>query len=165
MLSVCQSCVRCKQIPNINRTSLLASRYMIYFTEHNLFYETRQNANILCERGPKLVHSVVMPKQIKNKDTGKPLMWSHFPSWLTWVTTTPSPLTAQALPHSSYLLKNVLNIHRHQIAFLTAPKSEQTDLHFFEPSQKNHLKWAQILLAPPRSLLPNGVRSLLLQQA
>ena len=40
---------------------------MFYFREYNLFYEIRLDTNILCERGPKLAHSVIMPKEIKKK--------------------------------------------------------------------------------------------------
>lgn len=40
---------------------------MFCFTEYNLFYKTRLDANTLCERGPKLAHSVIMPKEIKKK--------------------------------------------------------------------------------------------------
>lgn len=70
----------------------------------------------------------------KNKDTVQPQ--SGHTSILTNVTLAASTLIALALLYSSYFLgENSEHTQALNCLFLTAPKSEQTDLYFFEPSQ------------------------------
>lgn len=97
--------------------------------------------------------------------TLRPRRGLPFLSWLMWVTISSSPVTALALLHSSYFLgKN--SKQTHQIASHSGSIQFRTDcLYFFEHVPKSAKISPNPIEAPLKSLLPHGVRSLLLQQA